>query len=113
MRGRCIKRYNRAYLASMADAVIDLGNKIAIICELEPHFTDTVTDTLSQINKYKVCLADEPLHDQNRPKYRNEFWIKKYEQIFAVILTYDTNTEYDEFLKSQGVGVYHISNIVE
>jgi hypothetical protein len=65
--------YNRAYLAYMADAIIDTGNKIAIICQLKPHFTDTVTDTLSQINKYKACLADEPFHDQITPNTETNF----------------------------------------
>jgi hypothetical protein len=99
---------NRAYLAYIADVVIDMRNKITKICELKPHFTDTVIDILSQINNYEARLADEPLHNQNHPIYRNEFYIKNYDTIYAVIL--DTNTESDEFLKGQGVGrcIYHI-----
>jgi hypothetical protein len=104
--------WNNAYLYGFIDVLITLGESTGIICELKPRLY-SLTNTLNQINKHRACLGTEPKNDQNNPKYASEFWIKRYTTILAVIITYDKNTRFDKFFRTQNIGVYHINEETE
>lgn len=92
--------YNGNYLQGICDGVIDIGNIYdngssifrRVIYEIKPKLT-SISQAVGQIKSYAQQLKYGEHNDEDP---------------YMVIVTLDTNNEYDDMIKSQGIHVYRI-----